>query len=92
MKPMTRILIGLEGYIMALISMRADGEYSVSETVGPSAYQRQKILKALIDEGKCTKHDVISYLQNRVSLNSNRQGFNSALTKWKADISYVKQL
>ena len=57
-----------------------------------SAYQRQKILKALIDEGKCTKHDVISYLQNRVSLNSNRQGFNSALTKWKADISYVKQL
>ena len=67
-------------------------EYSVSETVGLSAYQRQKILKALIDEGKCTKHDVISYLQNRVSLNSNRQGFNSALTKWKADISYVKQL
>lgn len=66
--------------------------YSVSETVGLSAYQRQKILKALIDEGKCTKHDVISYLQNRVSLNSNRQGFNSALTKWKADISYVKQL
>ena len=75
-----------------LISTRADGEYSVSETVGLSAYQRQKILKALIDEGKCTKHDVISYLQNRVSLNSNRQGFNSALTKWKADISYVKQL
>ena len=54
---------------MALISTRADGEYSVSETVGLSAYQRQKILKALIDEGKCTKHDVISYLQNRVSLN-----------------------
>lgn len=77
---------------MALISTRADGEYSVSETVGLSAYQRQKILKALIDEGKCTKHDVISYLQNRVSLNSNRQGFNSALTEWKADISYVKQL
>ena len=40
-KTMTRILIGLEGYIMALISTRADGEYSVSETVGLSAYQRQ---------------------------------------------------
>lgn len=26
---------------MALISTRADGEYSVSETVGLSAYQRQ---------------------------------------------------
>ena len=33
MKPMTRILIGLEGYIMALISTRADGELKQSGDV-----------------------------------------------------------
>ena len=66
--------------------------YSVSETAGLSAHQRQKILKTLVDEGKCTKYDVISYLQNRISLNANRPGFISALAKWRADISYIKRL
>ena len=66
--------------------------YTVNQSVGLSAAARQNILKKAIDTGKVSKHQVLSFLKQRININGMKAGNEIALRKWKEDFTFVSQL
>lgn len=69
-----------------------DMGYTVSQTAGLSAVQRQRILKCAIDTGKVSKYDVMRFLRQRVNINGMKAGNEIAFQKWKDDYNFIRSL
>lgn len=66
--------------------------YTVSQSVGLSTSDRQRILKCAIDSGRATKHEVIAFLKQRMNINGMKVGNELAFQKWKEDLAYICSL
>lgn len=66
--------------------------YTVSQSVGLSASERQRILKCAIDTGKASKYEVMAFLKQRMSINGMKAGNERAFQKWKEDLAYIRSL
>lgn len=66
--------------------------YNVSQDSLLSDYDRQKLLKRLIDNKDVSKGYVISYLKHMIQINGKKQSNYSALERWKRDLQYVLKL
>ena len=69
-----------------------DMGYTVSQTAGLSAAQRQRILKCAIDTGKASKYDVMKFLRQRMNINGMKAGNEIAFQKWKEDYDFIRSL
>ncbi len=69
-----------------------DMGYTVSQTAGLSAAQRQRILKCAIDTGKASKYDVMRFLRQRMNINGMKAGNEIAFQKWKEDCDFIRSL
>ena len=65
--------------------------YTVSESAGLSATQRQNILKNAMGTGKVSKNQVLRFLKQRMETNGVKPGNESALKKWSEDYEYIKK-
>lgn len=63
--------------------------YTVSQSVGLSTSDRQRILKCAIDSGRATKHEVMAFLKQRMNINGMKLGNELAFQKWKEDFAYI---
>lgn len=66
--------------------------YNVRSDNGLSAFDRQQILYDAIASHKLTRSEICSHLQWLIKYNQNKSNFQSAISKWKADLNYVKNL
>lgn len=69
-----------------------DMGYTVSQSVGLSAARRQDILKRAIETGKASKHQVLSFLKQRMNINGMKSGNEIAFRKWKEDYEFANKL
>lgn len=69
-----------------------DMGYTVSQSAGLSAAQRQRILKCSIDTGKASKYDVMRFLRQRMNINGMKAGNEIAFQKWKEDYDFIRSL
>lgn len=69
-----------------------DMGYTVSQTAGLGAAQRQRILKCAIDTGKASKYDVMKFLRQRMNINGIKAGNEIAFQKWKEDYDFIRSL
>lgn len=69
-----------------------DMGYTVSQSAGLSAVQRQRILKCAIDTGKASKYDVMRFLRQRMNINGMKAGNEIAFQKWKEDYNFIRSL
>lgn len=58
-----------------------DMGYTVSQSAGLNAAQRQRILKCAIDTGKASKYDVMRFLRQRMNINGMKAGNEIAFQK-----------
>lgn len=66
--------------------------YTVSQSIGLSAAKRQSILKSVIDTGKLSKYEVLSFLKQRMNINGMKAGNEIAFRKWHDDYEYIRSL
>lgn len=66
--------------------------YSVSQNNGMSDYQRQRLLKSLIEKNEISKGYVISHLKYMIKINGKKEANYMAVEKWKRDLQYVLNL
>lgn len=64
--------------------------YSVAKNIGLSDVDRQKILQKIISSGAMSKEAVCNCLENYINLHKNQSKFADAVSKWIADLAYVK--
>lgn len=64
--------------------------YSVAKSIGLSDVERQKILQKIISSGAMSKEAVCTYLERYINLHKNQSIFADAVSKWIADLEYVK--
>lgn len=64
--------------------------YSVGKNNGLSDGDRQKILLKIISSGVMSKEAVCTCLENYINLHKNQSKFADAVSKWIADLAYVK--
>ena len=69
-----------------------DMGYTVNQSVGLSASRRQDILKRAIETGKASKHQVLSFLKQRMNINGMKSGNEIAFRKWQEDYEYIRKL
>lgn len=69
-----------------------DMGYTVSQSAGLNAVQRQRILKCAIDTGKASKYDVMRFLRQRMNINGMKAGNEIAFQKWKEDYNFIRSL
>ena len=69
-----------------------DMGYTVNQSAGLSAAQRQRILKCAIDTGKASKYDVMRFLRQRMNINGMKVGNEIAFQKWKEDYEFICSL
>lgn len=66
--------------------------YTVSQSSGLTAEDRQRILKYAINSKTLTKSDVLSFLKRRMIYNGAKPGNEIAFQKWKEDYNFISQL
>ena len=66
--------------------------YTVSQSIGLNASERQRILKCAIDAGKASKYEVMSFLRRRMNINGMKAGNEMAFQKWKKDLEYIRSV
>lgn len=64
--------------------------YKVGST-GLNEYQRRRLLKRVLNEGKISKYDVIDTLERNISMFGHRKDRQKAVSDWKNDLRYIKQ-
>ena len=64
--------------------------YTVAKTIGLSDVDRQKILQKIISSGAMSKEAVCTCLEDYINLHKNQSKFSDAVSKWIADLAYVK--
>ena len=64
--------------------------YTVAKNIGLSDVDRQKILQKIISSGAMSKEAVCTCLENYINLHKNQSKFADAVSKWIADLAYVK--
>ena len=64
--------------------------YKVGAT-GLSEYQRRRLLKRVLDEGKISKYDVIETLERNISMFGHRSDRQKAVSDWRSDLRYIKE-
>lgn len=62
--------------------------YKVGAT-GLSEYQRRKLLKRVLDEGKISKYDVIETLERNISVFGHRSDRQKAVPDWRDNLRYI---
>lgn len=64
--------------------------YKVGST-GLNEYQRRRLLKRVLNEGKISKYDVIETLERNISMFGHRKDRQKAVSDWKNDLRYIKE-
>ena len=64
--------------------------YTVAKAIDLSDEDRQKILQKIISSGAMSKDAVCTCLENYINLHKNQSKFSDAVSKWIADLAYVK--
>lgn len=64
--------------------------YKVGAT-GLNEYQRRKLLKRVLNEGKISKYDVIETLERNISMFGYRKDRQKAVLDWQNDLRYIKE-
>lgn len=64
--------------------------YKVGAT-GLNEYQRRRLLKRVLIEGKISKYDVIETLERNISMFGHRKDRQKAVLDWKNDLRYIKE-
>lgn len=80
-----------QGLDLAPQSILMQYGYNVSQKDDLSSTQRRGILKMLMDERICTKHQIISLLNYFIHMRERRDSnmYDLAISKWEADRDYV---
>ncbi len=65
--------------------------YTVNQKDDLSDLERQRILKQAIESGTYSKKSIISFLEWNISLSKRRRSMETAISKWKRDIDYIKR-
>lgn len=65
--------------------------YTVSQERGLSAKQRQQILEFAISSKMMSKRKVVSFLEYLIKTNGQKKNNEIALSKWKADLEYIRK-
>ena len=63
--------------------------YSVDKNKGLTDKQRQMILAFIIENDILSSHKVVDYLESFITLRKHNKRMQAAISKWRADISYV---
>ena len=66
--------------------------YNVNSQEDLSNYERQKTIKRVIENGIMSKNEVLSLLNFLVSSRKNLLNMQNAVSKWKKDIEYTREL
>lgn len=66
--------------------------YTVSQSAGLTAKDRQCILEYVINSKKMTKNEVLTFLKRRMNYNGLKSGNELAFQKWKEDYNFVYKL
>ena len=82
----------MNGSKLAQESILMQYGYNVSQTVGLSARQRQKILAVMIDNKVLSKSEIISYLDFFIRQHGSRNNMGIAISKWEDDREFVRTL
>lgn len=64
--------------------------YTVAKNIDLSDADRQKILQRMITSGIMTKEAVCACLEKYINLHKNQHTFSSAVSKWIADLEFIK--
>ena len=64
--------------------------YTVAKSVGLSDIDRQRILQQIIEKGIVSKETLCSFLERNINLHKNQSSFAEAVSKWIADLAYIK--
>lgn len=80
----------MNGAKLAQESILMQYGYNVSQTVGLSARQRQKILAVMIDNKVLSKSEIISYLDFFIRQHGSRNNMGIAISKWEDDREFVE--
>lgn len=80
----------MNGSKLAQESILMQYGYNVSQTVGLSARQRQKILAVMIDNKVLSKSEIISYLDFFIRQHGSRNNMGVAISKWEDDREFVE--
>lgn len=80
----------MNGSKLAQESILMQYGYNVSQTVGLSARQRQKILAVMIDNKVLSKSEIISYLDFFIRQHGTRNNMGIAISKWEDDREFVE--
>ena len=80
----------MNGSKLAQESILMQYGYNVSQTVGLSARQRQKILAVMIDNKVLSKSEIISYLDFFIRQHGSRNNMGIAISKWEDDREFVE--
>ena len=73
-------------------SVFRDMGYTVSQTAGLTAAQRQAILEGAIKAGVASKYAVLNFLRQRIDINGAKSGNEQAVRKWEEDYEYIRGL
>ena len=64
--------------------------YSVAQNIDLSDADRQKILQQIITSGIMTKEAVCACIEKYINLHKNQHTFSNAVSKWIADLEFIK--
>lgn len=65
--------------------------YSVKKE-GPSKYERQKIIRYILENHIMSKSEIKTFLDYLISFNGKKSNMDNAISKWQNDISYINSL
>ena len=65
--------------------------YNVNANEDLSTFQRQIILKSIVDNRIMSKNEIINHLSYLYNRSKNLKSFNQACRRWKEDIDYISE-
>lgn len=71
--------------------LRHEG-YTVSKKEGLTDYERQAILRKVIENGKMGRNQAIDHIELQINLRKHNSIYNIAISKWERDLMFLKSL
>lgn len=65
--------------------------YNVAKSIGLSDNDRRNILQRAISGGLMFKDEIVTFLEYNINLHKNQESFAEAVSKWMADLAYIKK-
>lgn len=66
--------------------------YTVAQKENLSDYERQHILKSVINRNLMSKWQIIEHIELQISLRRNNRMYNIAVSKWERDLAFLRSI